>query len=431
MGTALRIAVLAAINMGGTFLLQWYVFVFFGPGRETDALFAGLTVPNLVVVLTSAPVGNTLVPLLSSQTEPETRRRTAWALLGAISVVFGLLTGLLLLTVQWWAPALAPGFEGEARALLIDTSRIQLLSVVFTAQYSVVWAMCQARRRFVSVEVSLLISLAIAFGALVFIAPRWGIIGVAWLNVGRAVVQTILLLPGMGAFTRPDWRAPILKEAWRRMWPLLAGGAYYKSDMLVDRFLSSMAPAGGLSLFHLGRQLYAAAQGILSKALVGPVVPSLAEHAAAERWDVFVQVYRKRLFIVSALIALGFVAYLGVGKLLLSLLIGHGGVTEANLDTLHGILLALVGFLLGAPGQIVSSGFYALGDTRTPTKASIVGYTAGIGFKVGGFYAGGLVGLALGTSAYYLLNGVILTTLLERRLRRLRAEARSAQEASA
>ncbi len=426
MGTALRIAVLAALNMGGTFLLQWYVFVFFGPGRETDALFAGMTVPNLVVALTSAPVGNTLVPLLSRERDPRRRRQVAWAILIAITVVFGVVAAVLLLTVQWWAPVLAPGFEGASRDLLVETSRIQVLSVVFTAQYSVVWAMCQARRRFITVEISLMVSLVVAFVLMIWIAPIWGVLGIAWLNAGRALLQTALLLPALGAWVRPDWRSSALKDAWQRMWPLLVGGAYYKSDMLVDRFLSSMAPAGGLSLFHLGRQLYAAAQGILSKALIGPVVPSLAEFAEAKDWQVFMRTYRRRLFLVTGLIALGFFVYLGIGKILLGLLIGHGGVTDANLDLLHAILIGLVGFLLGAPGQIVASAFYAIGDTKTPTKASVLGYTLGLALKIGGFYSAGLVGLAVGTSAYYLINGLMLTTLLELRLKKLCAAQREA-----
>ena len=419
MRTALWIAALAVANMGVTFLLQWYVLVFFGPGRETDALFAGMTVPNLVVVLTSAPVGNTLVPLLSQHAAGPARRSIAWALLGLISVIFGVLTVGFFFTAQWWAPALAPGFEGEARALLVSTSRIQVLSVVFSAQYSVVWAMCQARRRFVSVEVSLLVSVGLALALMMWVAPRYGVLGVAWLNAGRAVVQVALLLPGMGAFVRPDWRAPALREAWRRMWPLLVGGTYYKSDMLVDRYLSSMAPAGGLSLFHLGRQLYAAAQGILSKALIGPVVPTLAAQAGAGEYRAFRDLYRRRLVMVTVMILGGYAAYLVIGKLLLGLLIGHGGVTADNLDTLHAILLALVGFLLGAPSQILASGFYALGDTKTPTKLSVLGYTIGVALKVGGFYWGGLMGLAAGTSLYYLLNGAMLWVFLELRLREL------------
>ena len=418
MRTALGIALLAAVNMAATFALQWYVLVFFGPGRETDAIFAGLTVPNLVVMLTAAPVGNTLVPLLAQQPEGRPRREIAWAVLVAITALFGALTGALLLTVDLWAPALAPGFAGEDRALLVTTSRIQVVSVVFTAQYSVAWAMCQARRAFVAAELSLLASLGLSFGALVWAAPRYGVEGVAWVNAGRAALQTALLLPAMGGWHRPDLKNPALAEAWRRMWPLLVGGAYYKSDVLVDRYLSSMAPAGGLSLFHLGRQLYAAAQGILSKALVGPIVPSLAHQASQSAWDDFRALYRRRLVLVTALIGVGYVVYFVAGKLLLGLLIGHGGVTPENLETLHAILLGLAGFLLGAPGQILASAFYALGDTRTPTLASVAGYTLGVAFKVGGFVYGGLVGLAVATSLYYLTNMVLLAVLLERAMAR-------------
>ncbi|MCA9555435.1 MAG: hypothetical protein KC933_35735, partial [Myxococcales bacterium] len=210
MRTALWIAVLAVANMGATFLLQWYVLVFFGPGRETDALFAGMTVPNLVVVLTSAPVGNTLVPLLSQQTEGRPRRSVAWAIFIIISALFGALTVLFYLTAQWWAPALAPGFEGEARALLVSTSRIQVLGVVFTAQYSVAWAMTQARRQFVSVEISLLVSVGLALGLMMWVAPRYGVLGVAWLNAGRAVPTLVPYTTLMRSFLTAQWWAPAL-----------------------------------------------------------------------------------------------------------------------------------------------------------------------------------------------------------------------------
>ncbi len=64
-------------------------------------------------------------------------------------------------------------------------------------------------------------------------------------------------------------------------------------------------------------------------------------------------------------------------------------------------------------GLITSSTFYAMGDTRTPTRMSIITYTLYIPAKVFGFLRYGLLGLAVVSSAYLFLNLVIQVLLLE------------------
>ena len=70
-------------------------------------------------------------------------------------------------------------------------------------------------------------------------------------------------------------------------------------------------------------------------------------------------------------------------------------------------------FIAGAMGVITSKTFYAMGDTRTPTRMSIVTYTLYIPAKVFGFLRYGLMGLAVVTSVYLFLNLVIQILLLE------------------
>lgn len=413
------LAVLAAAGMALGFLNQWLIYYFFGAGRETDALFAGFTVPQFVIGLISGPLGNTLVPLLSTEADDRQRHEDAYTLLATVTALFGGASLVGIATAGLWVPILVPGFEGADRDLVVYLSRVQLLGVVFAAQYGVLWATCQAQRQFVHVEVMLIGAFVVSIVAMALAAPVFGIEGMAWIAAGRPAVQAVLLLPFV-TVSRPNFRGEALKEAWRRMRPLLLGSLYYKSDVFVDRHLSSMAPQGGLSLLNLATQLYRAATGVLNKALVGPVVPALARLAKLERYDELTYVYRKRVIVLGAMIAVGYVIVWFAGEPLLHVLIGHGGITDDNVETLHNLVLALGGVSIGLVGQVLASTFYALADTRTPTVASIVGFTCGIGFKVAGFAWGGLLGLALGTTAYFTLNLVVLTTLLELRLARLR-----------
>ena len=205
-----------------------------------------------------------------------------------------------------------------------------------------------------------------------------------------------------------------MREAWRRIRPLLIGTTYYRTDPLVDRYLASMAPAGGLSLLYIGQQIYSAAGIVAEKAIAAPMVPMLATQANAGEWSEFRRSYQKRLLAMGGLTVLGYIILLVTGERILNLLIGHGGVTRDNVHLLWVIMVALVGFFIaGAMGVVTSKTFYAMGDTRTPTRMSIVTYTLYIPAKVLGFLRYGLIGLALVTSAYLFLNLVIQVLLLE------------------
>ncbi|MEJ7619098.1 MAG: hypothetical protein WKF30_19475 [Pyrinomonadaceae bacterium] len=61
-----------------TLLIQWYVVTRLGVGLETDALFAGMAIPQLILSVASSSLTHVLVPLLAT-TENETAfRRSGW-----------------------------------------------------------------------------------------------------------------------------------------------------------------------------------------------------------------------------------------------------------------------------------------------------------------------------------------------------------------
>jgi putative peptidoglycan lipid II flippase len=72
-------------------------------------------------------------------------------------------------------------------------------------------------------------------------------------------------------------------------------------------------------------------------------------------------------------------------------------------------------FVGGAIGQGLSSSFYALGDTKTPTKISVCTYTLYIPIKILAFHFFSMMGLALATSIYYLTNVALQAYGLQRR----------------
>ena len=413
MKQTLTLAGLAAANIIVTLLFQWYVITQLGVGLETDALFAGMALPQLILMVVSTSLTHVLVPLLATEDEV-TFGRNAWGFFLSVCGIFTALAVVLLLTATFWVPWLVPGFSSAGQLLTVSLTRIQLVGMIFTAASSVLWAVYHARQKFIWVELSTLLASLLALGLLVKILPANGVTAAALLIVLRSGLQVVWLLPGLGRWQRPDLNSPAMREAWRRLRPLLIGTTYYRTDPLVDRFLASMAPAGGLSLLYIGQQIYGVANMVAEKAIATPMGPQLAIYAGTGDWPAFRRLYQRRLLAIGGLTAAGYIMLLVVGERVLNLLIGHGGITNENVHLLWAIMVALVGvFVAGAMGVITSKTFYAMGDTRTPTRMSIVTYTLYIPVKILVFLRYGLIGLAVVTSAYLFLNLCIQVVLLE------------------
>jgi putative peptidoglycan lipid II flippase len=408
----LALGTLAGANLVLSLIIQWYVVTRLGVGAATDALFAGMAVPQLVLAVVSGSLMHVLVPLLSGE-GAGAFGETAWGFFLGITLLFAVIAGVLYLAAPLWVAWLLPGFSPSLRALTALLTRIQLVGMVFTASLSVLWSAYHARNRFIWAELAPAVSSVLVLAALVPALPRFGVVAAAWANVARNALPVLFLLPGLGRWHAPRWGSPAMKTAWQRLRPLLAGTAYYKTDPLVDRFLSSMASSGSLSILYLGQQIWGAAAQIINKAIAAPMVPLLAVRAKAGSWTAFRTIFRRRLVWMALLTGAGFVAFLAVGEPVLRLLIGHGGVTAENVESLWRIMVGLAGVLIaGSVGQITSTAFYSFGDTRTPTRLGILTYTIYVPAKVLAFFSFGLMGVAVATSLFVLVNVLLQMAFL-------------------
>lgn len=414
MKQALQLGIISSANIVINFLFQWYILTQLGPGSETDALFAGMTLPQLVLVVISSSLMHVLVPLLAGE-EKERLRHDSWGFLILISVLFSSIAGLLYVTAPWWIPLTVPGFNPSAQLLTTQLTRIQLIGMVFAAMNGVQWAAYHARQQFIRAEITPLLSSVVGLLLLMWALPLYGVVAAAWISTLRLGVQTLLLAPGMGMPLWPDFKSPAIKKAWQRIKPLMLGNVYYKTDPLVDRFLLSSSASGGLSLYYLAQQIYGAASQVINKATAAPLVPVLAKYHkegdVARFWDLY-----NRKIMQIAIMGVGAICLLAlIGKPCLHLLVGHGNVKENDILLLWLIMILMSGqFIIGNIGVIMTSMFYSRGDTRTPTLSGSIAYSLGIPIKLCMFYGYGIKGLAVAVSLYYLVSLFLLVRQVKR-----------------
>lgn len=411
-----NLAVLALCNASLAVLSAWYIVTRTGINFRSDAFFASSALPQLAFGLLSATLVPVLVPLLAKK-DPQQLRADAWSL-------FQLVTGLSLIVAvplfalsELWVPLLVPGFSDEGKSLTIALTRIQIISMVLNAAIVTLAAVHHALRRFVWVELSALIANLAGLLFLIFALPRFGIVFAALSIVFHNSLKLIFLLPTLGRWRRPEFHSPAVGDARRLLKPLLPGQAYQRTEPLLDRFLSSMNGAGSLSLFAVAQQINANVSLVTMKTLVAPLIPKLAVEAGSD-WQAYRRTYRKRLLLIAAVACAG-VVLLVFGERVLSFAIGHAGVTRLNVHSLWLIMIALGGVFGGVvSGQIVSTAFYAAGNTKTPSKVSAIVYTIYLPLKIIMFLKYGVVGLGLTVSAYSLTNFLVQFVMLEREVAR-------------
>lgn len=407
MRQAAQLGAISIVNAGIAFFFQAIVFAKLGAGIETDALFAGMTIPQLVLSVVSASLSYVLVPMLSSETE-KNLKQYSWTFLVLVTCMFLFLASILFVAAPLWVPLTVPGFTEAGKALTIKLTRIQLVGMVFSAMNGVQWAVYFARKEFYWPEIGSLLASVASLLLVIFIFPQCNVVVLAWILTLKLAVVTVMLFPVMGYPVWPDFRNSIVLSSWRRIKPLLVGSVYYKTDPMIDRFLLSNSDSGSLSLYYLAQQIYGAVLQVVNKAVTGPYVTSQSIlHKANDKAKALL-IYNRRLLQVAVFCFAGILIFVVVGQNMLSVIIGHGNIHGGNINELWWIMLYLGGGFIGnAIGQISSTSFYSRGDTLTPTRIGIWSYTIYVPSKIVVYSVFGVKGLALITSLFSLMNFIL------------------------
>jgi putative peptidoglycan lipid II flippase len=404
MKLAIQLGFLSVANIGIAFLFQLCVLTHFGPTVETDALFAGMTLPQLVLMVVSGSLMHVLVPLFSGASEAQARK-DSWTMLILVTTFFSVIAVFLFVFAPYWVPLIVPGFSAHGQSLTVELTRIQLIGMVFAAINSVQWAAFHARQKFIWAELSPIITGVLAILLLIWTLPHYGVVAAAWISTIRMALQTALLAPGMGRPSRPEFNSPSVRQTWARIKPLLVGTAYYKADPVVDRYLLSTAGSGSLSLYYLAQQIFAAAAQVMNKAITAPLVPILSRLHKSGSAAEFQRAYRRSLLQVFVICVIGLFLFGFTGEQVLRFLVGYKNVDAGDVAQLWWIMLWLSGmFIASSMAQITSSAFYSKGDTVTPVRLSIATFTVYVPCKIVAYHFFGLFGLALATSVYQMGN---------------------------
>jgi putative peptidoglycan lipid II flippase len=398
--------------------LQFVPLAFFGAGLTVDSFVAGLMLPSVVASVSAVVVTYSLVPQLAGL-DPHQQGALTRRAFGAVTKFLGLPTVALIVFASVWVPWTVPGFPVTEVATTVELARVSLAASLAGVYALVLSVRMQANSEFVLNALVSVLAAAVATGFAVIAIGSLGIVAAAWSLVLKSLLQSAI-----------SWvlRPPRILERFgpdvfvvRTAGPLLASSSISKLEPLVDRSLLTIAPPGLLTLFYLAQQIYAALSQVAAGSVLAHVLTRFSTEARHKNgiptWRSLTSELRR-----AANVAIGLGILLAGGFLSATFVATHLCPSCATLlkglelNDLGMLLAALSGvWFFGLQGMVLSSFFYAHGDTMTPSVVAIAGFLVAIGLKLVGFRMGGAVGLAIANSLYFFSTAAAMYVLIRLR----------------
>jgi putative peptidoglycan lipid II flippase len=358
----------------------------FGAGIEANAYYAAFRLPDtLFSLIAGGALSSAMIPVLLSATAEE-GQKAAWRLTSLVLTVLLAAFAVVILIGEIFTPffisnLLAPGFDAPTTALTVQLTRIMLLQPVILAVASVATAVLNSQNRFALTAASIAshnVALITGILAARFI-PGLGILGPTLGVVGGAILQTLILVPGMW---RQGFKLGVawdfgnvrLREVIRLLIPNgLSVGVNYAGFILDTAFASKAPEFAALPAITNAWLLAGLPVALLGQAIGQSVFPRFAAHAASLDWR---QMRRTVLGALGAAVGLAIPAVLALiflGRPVIHILFERGKFDAAAGELTNAVLIA---YAVALPAyvatEVVTRGLIALRDTRTPLLTNSV-----------------------------------------------------------
>lgn len=366
---------------------------------------------------------------------------------GVIATLLAIVTSILALVGVLLTPFLidiiAPGFEGEKRALTIQLVQILFPGIALLVMSAWCLGILNSHRRFFLSYAAPVIWNATIIGALLLFGKRQSqndlAVTVAWGLVLGCFLQLVVQLPTVFRLLtrfRPsvELQSSPVRDVLRNFGPVVVARGVVQISAYVDNMLASLLPTGAVAALGYAQTIY-----LLPVSLFGMSVSaaSLAEMSRSRGEETGVdavasndalRAYLERgLGQISFFIFPSMAAFLALGDVVVAALYKTGQFSRSDVTY---VWAALAGCAIGLPsstlGRLYASTFYAIQDTRSPLRIAILrvalttslGYVAGVRLPnwLGLPASWGIVCLTVTSSAVGWLEFVLLRRKLNARI---------------
>lgn len=403
----------------------------YGASRTLDIYYSAFKIPDTIFnLLVLGALSSAFIPVFIEHYRKE--KEKAWEIgQNFLNLTFVAVAIAIIFMAVFARPLvylIAPGFSGEDRELLINITRIMLLSPLLFSISAVLGSILQAVEGFLSYAIApVLYNLGLIAGAY-WIAPHFEafgyspVYGLALGVVLGAFMHMLMNLAGAlktGFRFRKVFRFDVnIKRIIKLMVPRTLGLGGYSLGTIVVNALASTMSTGSIAVFNFANNLQFVPISVVGISVATAVFPKLSHHAAGAEKEEFQRKLREALKITALVVVPVAMAMALFSEQIIDILYGVGAFRGFGVQETATILsIFMIGVWAQSLTPIIVRAFYAFQDTKTPTIISISTLVLHIVLSsVFTFVLGwGIKGLAISLVITEIINFALVYMLFKRR----------------
>jgi putative peptidoglycan lipid II flippase len=369
------------------FLRERVIAHYLGTTDAADVFRAALRIPNLLQNLFGeGAMSSSFIPVYASLHEKNPKEAARVA--GIIGTMLALLTSILVLLGYLFTPQLVdliiPGFEGEKRNAAISLVRILFPGIGLLVLSAFCLGVLNSHRKFfVPYAAPVLWSGAIIATAFFWQNPNayifaehlaWGAVAGSFLQLA---IQIFPLWPHLdGMKLSLNWRSEHVQTVFTRFIPSLFSRGVVQISAYFESLIASYLHTGAVA--NIG---YAQLLSTLPSSLFGSSIAAskLVDMSVAEQKTEIGKNLTQGMRQLAFFIVPSAISFVLMGHVLAAILFQTGKFTAEDARSVWVILAAsALGLMASTQGRLLSTAFYALKNTKTPFKFSLVRVTVSI-----------------------------------------------------
>ncbi len=383
-GAALLVAAGILLSRIAGLIRQRVLGYYLATSPAADAYTAALRIPNFLQnLLGEGVLSASFIPVyaaLRGRGEEGKARQVAGAVAGLLTLVTGALALIGVAATPWLLDLIAPGFDGDTRALAIVLVRIFFPGISLLVLSAFCIGVLNSHHRFFLSYAAPVVWSAAIIAALILGAHAGPpgdqariAVWAAWGAVAGGALQLLVQLPSvlglLGKGTRLSLGRgdPQVAEVVRNFFPVVAGRGVVQLSAYVDMLIASWMPPGTVAAFGYAQTVYLLPVSLFGMAVSAAALPSMSADAEV-REKLHAQTeagLRTIAFPVVPTVA----AFLALGDVICAALFQTGNFQARDTENVWLFLIgSTVGLLAATLARLYSSAFYALRDTRTPLR---------------------------------------------------------------
>jgi len=423
----------------------------FGAGDELDVYYAAFRIPDLVaMVLVMGAISAAIIPIFSSYLVRS--KEEAFSFLSNLMNVFLVslivVSGVLILFVPQILSLIAPGFSGEKKEMAILLTRIMFLSPILLGISNIISGVLRVFKRFLVASIApIMYNVGIILGILFFV-PMFGVTGLALGVVLGGLLHLLIQLPillkvGFVSLKKLRFFDPGIIKTVKLTIPRAIGLGAGQVNLIVITAIGSTLTAGSIAVFNLAYNLRNLPISLIAISLTTASFPFMSlSYSQGKKEEVakrFSNVFRQIIFLIVPVSLLMFLLRAQIIRLILGT--GRFGWADTQL-TAACLGMFSLGIAVYGLSLLINKTFYAFHNTRIPAVVTLL--TIGLNIFLSYFLIWALsfenffqkslinfldlqgieenlvVGLPLALALSGILQFLILTTIIYRKLKSLK-----------